>query len=229
MSKTTLQIKDVLQTEIRSPVAPENYDLPQLNVVRGQEYKVVNTGSALITVRSFDASTLHELAPSSMVSLIALINSPSAAADWFVSSPSFSTATQAGLVSTGAQTIAGDKTFTSPVFGASFMTGEITMADDTIATIIPPSAGRGIIIMSASTSAAATTGHALLAFRTGVFVSTISVAANVTINAVGTVLANNAVDGVDGNLNIAVQTANTIIVKNRVGATRSWRYTYLGT
>lgn len=136
--------------------------------------------------------------------------------------------TEAGLVSTGAQTFAGAKTFNALTTVSGIITSSVTLDDDEAFTIPLSGTGRAMLFLWASASAVGSSAHAIIAFRVAIYVNTISIPANVTINAVGTALTTGPVNGVDGHLNVAVQNAAEVIIKNRTGGSKSWFYMIFG-
>ena len=133
-----------------------------------------------------------------------------------------------GIVTTDAQTIAGDKTFTGDIRAeGGIYTGSFTLDDDTIATLTPPGAGRGFLhIWGSSGGATSSAQYAVIAFRVNSYVASVNIASNVTVLALNGALTDGAGNGTDGNLNISVQTS-TIVVKNRRGSNSGWGYLWM--
>jgi hypothetical protein len=139
----------------------------------------------------------------------------------------------AALTGASFATLAGSETFSGkshlgvfrPDSVRSLVTGSI--ADDDVFTVNLTALTTGVLLIAGNVSSARS---ALIAFRTGDSAAFIDVIANAPSGvSVGVgALTNGTGDGVDGDLNVNVDTANNrIYIKNRTGSARSYGVTFL--
>jgi len=68
--------------EYLTPGSAVNYSLLSTGVIAGDSIKVINGGTATVTVLSSNASTIFAIPPSAEATFTALISSPTTAANW---------------------------------------------------------------------------------------------------------------------------------------------------